>query len=111
MRKSSAQWHVYRTRFLIKAKQLTAATAFVDVLGREHHGKIGDYLVESSDGTLRIAPKEIFEDVYVALEHGNKSWPEVKMDVKAAPKMDFPSPSPLVSRPQGFRTVEKGGSQ
>jgi hypothetical protein len=106
MRKSSAQWHVYRTRFLIKAKQLTAATAFVDVLGREHHGKVGDYLVESSDGTLRIAPKEIFEDVYVALEHGSKSWPQVKV----APKMDFPGASAFVSRPDGFRAVEKAGS-
>lgn len=107
MRKSSAEWHVYRTRFLIKAKQLTAATAFVDVLGREHHGKVGDYLVESSDGTLRIAPKEIFEDVYVALEHGNKSWP----DAKVAPKMDFSSPAAFVSRQTGFRAVEKPRSQ
>lgn len=107
MRKSSAQWHVYRTRFLIKAKQLTAATAFVDVLGREHHGKVGDYLVESSDGTLRIAPREIFEDVYVALEHGGKSWPEAKV----APKIEFSNPAAFVSRAVGFPTVEKSGSQ
>ena len=111
MRKSSAQWHVYRTRFLIKAKQLTTATAFVDVLGREHHGEVGDYLVESSDGTLRIAPREIFEDVYVALEHGNKSWPDVKIGVNVDPKMDLSSPAALVAHPVGFRAVEKPRSQ
>jgi hypothetical protein len=37
---------------------------FTDVLGREHHGNPGDYVVQSAHG-LRIAPREIFEDVYV----------------------------------------------
>ena len=61
-------WNIYRTRFLVRAKQLTQPIAFTDPLGREHRGKPGDYLVESSEGLLRIAPREIFEDIYVVLE-------------------------------------------
>jgi hypothetical protein len=60
-------WITYRTRFLVKAKQLTTSLAFIDVLGRQHSGRKGDYLVESSDGVLRIAPRQIFEDIYVPL--------------------------------------------
>src|SRR5437764_13053360 len=63
----SEAWNTYRTRFLVQAKQLTEPLTFTDVLGREHHGDSGDYLIESSDG-LRIARREIFEDVYVAME-------------------------------------------
>jgi hypothetical protein len=61
-------WKIYRTRFLVRAKQLTQPLAFTDPLGREHQGEPGDYIVQSSEGLLRIAPREIFEDVYVALE-------------------------------------------
>ena len=64
----SDDWNVYRTRFLVRAKQLTQPVAFTDPLGREHRGKPGDYLVESSGGLLRVAPREIFEDIYVVLE-------------------------------------------
>ncbi len=67
MRKVESEWQVYRTRFLIRARQLTGPLEFRDALGREHRGQKGDYLVESSDGVLRIAPREIFEDVYVAM--------------------------------------------
>lgn len=67
MRKNTATWKIYRTRFLIKARQLTQPLAFVDALGREHSGQAGDYLVESSDGSRRIAQRLIFEDVYVAM--------------------------------------------
>jgi hypothetical protein len=67
VRKTESEWRVYRTRFLIRAKQLTGPLEFRDALGREHRGQGGDYLVESSDGTQRIAPREIFEDVYVAM--------------------------------------------
>ena len=67
MRKTDSEWRVYRTRFLIRAKQLSGPLEFRDALGREHRGQRGDYLVESSDGTQRIAPREIFEDVYVAM--------------------------------------------
>ena len=65
--KAESEWHVYRTRFLVRAKQLSGPLEFRDVLGREHRGQCGDYLIETSDGALRIAPREIFEDIYVAM--------------------------------------------
>jgi hypothetical protein len=65
--KATNPWITYRTRFLVKAKQLTASLTFTDVLGRQHSGRKGDYLVESCDGVLRIAPRQIFEDIYVPL--------------------------------------------
>jgi hypothetical protein len=63
----TAEWKTYRTRFLIKAKQLNSSLSFVDDLGRQHSGRKGDYLVESWDGVVSIAPRQIFEDVYVAM--------------------------------------------
>jgi hypothetical protein len=60
-------WNIYRTRFLVRARQLTQPLAFIDPLGREQRGSPGDYLVQSSEGLLRIASREIFEDVYVLL--------------------------------------------
>jgi hypothetical protein len=62
-----AEWKTYRTRFLVKAKQLGSSLSFVDPLGRQHAGRKGDYLVESSDGVISIAPRQIFEDIYVAI--------------------------------------------
>ncbi len=61
------EWKTYRTRFLVKAKQLSSSLSFVDSLGRHHSGRKGDYLVESSDGVVSIAPRQIFEDIYVAM--------------------------------------------
>ncbi len=72
------EWQIYRTRFLIRAKQLSEPLVFVDALGREHCGQKGDYLVESSDGTRRIAPRAIFEDVYVAIGRADENWPPRK---------------------------------
>jgi hypothetical protein len=69
--KASNPWITYRTRFLVKAKQLTTSLTFADALGRQHSGRKGDYLVESSDGVLRIAPRQIFEDIYVPLLSGH----------------------------------------
>ncbi len=63
----SEEWKTYRTRFLVKSKQLTSSLSFVDHLGRQHCGRKGDYLVESSDGVLSIAPRRIFEDIYVPM--------------------------------------------
>jgi hypothetical protein len=63
----AAEWKTYRTRFLVNAKQLNSSLTFTDSLGRLHSGRKGDYLVESSDGVLRIAPRQIFEDIYVPL--------------------------------------------
>jgi hypothetical protein len=73
--RKTAAWKIYRTRFLIKARQLTQPLLFVDALGREHRGQPGDYLVESSDGARRIAPRLIFEDVYVAMGPADERWP------------------------------------
>jgi hypothetical protein len=75
VRKAENEWQVYRTRFLIRARQLTGPLRFRDALGREHRGQRGDYLVESSDGSQRIAPREIFEDVYVAMNPSVEKWP------------------------------------
>lgn len=61
----SEGWKTYRTRFLVNAKQLSSTLSFVDHLGRQHRGRKGDYLVESSDGVISIAPRHIFEDIYV----------------------------------------------
>lgn len=65
------EWKTYRTRFLVNAKQLTSTLSFVDHLGRQHTGRKGDYLVESSDGVLSIAPRRIFEDIYVPMRSSN----------------------------------------
>ena len=62
-----SEWKTYRTRFLVTAIQLTQQITFVDILGREHRGRVGDYLVENSDGTRRLARREVFEDLYVEL--------------------------------------------
>jgi hypothetical protein len=70
-----SDWKVYRTRFLVRARQLTQPLFFVDALGREHHGNKGDYLVEWADGSRRIAPQEIFEDVYVPMNGLGDRWP------------------------------------
>jgi hypothetical protein len=63
----SEEWKSYRTRFLVNAKQLNSTLSFVDHLGRQHRGRKGDYLVESSDGVISIAPRRIFEDIYVPM--------------------------------------------
>jgi hypothetical protein len=68
-------WTVYRTRFLVQARQLTEPLVFTDPLGREHSGKCGDYLVESSDGLRRITPRHLFEDIYVPLHNSNEPTP------------------------------------
>jgi hypothetical protein len=86
----SEDWNVYRTRFLVRAKQLTEFVEFTDTLGRQHSGRPGDYLVQSSEGVLRVAPREIFEDVYVVLsEHQPK--------FSGADDLVFPSPESLPS--------------
>jgi len=79
-------WNTYRTRFLVRAQQLTEPVTFTDVLGREHHGNLGDYLVQSSHG-LRVAPREVFEDVYVLFK---------------GEEVELPSPSTAVSNPESL---------
>ena len=71
----SQDWKTYRTRFLVKAKQLTSTLSFTDHLGRQHCGRKGDYLVESYEGVLSIAPRHIFEDIYVQMSARNSAAP------------------------------------
>jgi len=83
----SQEWKTYRTRFLVKSKQLTSNLTFVDHLGRQHSGRKGDYLVESSDGVLSIAPRRIFEDIYVPMS----PLDEPEVSAKKAP-LSAPAP-------------------
>jgi hypothetical protein len=77
VKRMASEWKTYRTRFLITAKQLDEPLTFVDAIGREHSGQKGDYLVLSSDGSRRIAPREIFEDVYVPMGRAADPWPSL----------------------------------
>jgi hypothetical protein len=85
--KSTSPWITYRTRFLVQAKQLATSITFTDALGRQHSGRKGDYLVESSDGVLRIAPRQIFEDIYVPLA-GEPSAVESGFEAEARPGLE-----------------------
>jgi len=95
---TGSEWQIYRTRFLIRAKQLSEPLVFVDALGREHCGQKGDYLVESSDGTRRIAPRAIFEDVYVAIAPSDENWPPGK-------RRELPL-SELENKPPSGRSIQ-----
>jgi hypothetical protein len=64
---AKSNWNLYRTRFLVRARQLTQPLVFTDSLGREHCGQPGDYLLETSDGVRRITSRTLFEDIYVPL--------------------------------------------
>jgi hypothetical protein len=103
----SREWKTYRTRFLVKAKQLNCSLSFVDPLGRQHSGRKGDYLVESSDGVISIAPRQIFEDIYVPMMLEDENATLLRRD-PAQPRMhnDLRPPEPVaVGRklPQGCR--------
>jgi hypothetical protein len=87
----SEDWKTYRTRFLVKAKQLSSALSFVDSLGRQHSGRKGDYLVESSDGVISIASRQIFEDIYVAMSLADPN------------QLERPTPDLSRKRPQPCR--------
>ena len=90
------EWKTYRTRFLIKAKQLNSNLSFTDALGRQHCGRKGDYLVESFEGVLSIAPRQIFEDIYVpmigfaaeALNTGTLSSPDLPGKKSTQPSVE-----------------------
>jgi hypothetical protein len=97
--KATNRWITYRTRFLVKAKQLNSTLIFTDSLGRQHSGRKGDYLVESSDGVLRIAPRQIFEDIYVPLMVADGKNPET-VEI-------FPQPTAL---PQPITLRKRAGS-
>lgn len=82
VRNKSAVWKMYRTRFLVKARQLTAPLVFVDPLGREQRGQAGDYLVEASDGSRSIQRRQIFEDIYVAMATPEGSVSQLVSELK-----------------------------
>jgi hypothetical protein len=94
--KPTNRWITYPTRFLVKAKQLTSSLTFTDTLGRQHSGRKGDYLVESSDGVLRIAPRQIFEDIYVPLMVSDGENPETAENLTSL--TDLPQPLTLRKR-------------
>ena len=110
--KATNPWITYRTRFLVKAKQLTSSLSFTDSLGRQHSGRKGDYLVESSDGVLRIAPRQIFEDIYVPLLASQTEAPErseIPTSLSLPPHLTRKSPQPHRDRrnpSQGLRSLQ-----
>jgi hypothetical protein len=87
-------WNLYRTRFLVRARQLTQPIVFTDLLGREHSGQPGDYLVETSDGSRRITSRALFEDIYVPL--ASETTPPRAHVQKRPPAQVSPGPGSLV---------------
>lgn len=83
VKNTTAGWQIYRTRFLVKAKPLVQPMSFVYALGREQHGRPGDYLIESSDGSRSIQRREIFEDIYVAMGPAEASPSACQRDVSS----------------------------
>jgi hypothetical protein len=81
-----SQWTVYRTRFLVRARQLTEPLVFTDALGREQSGRPGDYIVESSDGIRRITTQAIFEDIYVPVSSSGVPSVLTRPVTRAAPE-------------------------
>ena len=99
----SMQWKTYRTRFLVKAKQLNSNLSFIDPLGRQHSGRKGDYLVESSEGVISIASQKIFEDIYVAMRNDNVASRSPK---RKAPGKQSLLPLNLPVGPLGIATIQ-----
>jgi hypothetical protein len=85
------QWTVYRTRFVVRARQLTEPLVFTDALGREQSGNPGDYLVETSEGLKRITTKALFEDIYVPLVVRNGAQGVLARPVSRASPENRPS--------------------
>jgi hypothetical protein len=100
--KAKTPWVTYRTRFLVKARQLTASLTFTDALGRQHSGRKGDYLVESSDGVLRIAPRQIFEDIYVPLAAPGGTQEPAQISQQEQESSQPCNPLPLRHLPAAF---------
>ena len=99
-------WITYRTRFLVKARQLTTSLTFKDVLGRQQCGRKGDYLVESTEGVLSIAPRQIFEDIYVPLQAGETPGPDqTSTQPTTIPQYDTP-PCDQMSQDETSRQQE-----
>jgi hypothetical protein len=102
--KAITPWITYRTRFLVKARQLTTGLNFTDALGRQQCGRKGDYLVESTEGILSIVPRQIFEDIYVPLL-ANETGPD-EASTHSAPLPQYrPTPCQEVPRPREIPTL------
>jgi hypothetical protein len=100
------EWKTYRTRFLIKAKQLNSNLSFTDALGRQHCGRKGDYLVESFEGVLSIAPRQIFEDIYVTMNAGD----QLPAEPSNTPTLSLPDLRPETSTSLPSRPLISTGS-
>jgi hypothetical protein len=116
MMTSRDPWNVYRTRFLVRARQLTEPLLFTDSLGREHSGQPGDYLVEFSDGILRITTQALFEDIYVPFATPPATAPAITItigDLSSTSALNGSATS-IMSRPAVSvltRTVTAGEDQ
>ena len=102
----ASEWTTYRTRFLIKARRLEQPVSFVDCLGRQHSGKEGDYLVLSSEGSQRVAPREIFEDIYVPMNEAPSDWPSGSQTSRSQLELLQLETRDLQSKLSRSRTVE-----
>jgi len=94
-------WQTYRTRFTVRARILTAPLSFVDALGREQNGKRGDYLVESN-GMVTIASRNIFEDVYIALDPSQASAETTGVVRREQNSFGPPRKSPISTKKSGY---------
>ncbi|HEX4785243.1 MAG TPA: hypothetical protein VH350_12935 [Candidatus Sulfotelmatobacter sp.] len=114
----SEEWKTYRTRFLVNAKQLSSALSFVDHLGRQHRGRKGDYLVESSDGVISIAPRHIFEDIYVHMpsasepdidvsKFAHSSLDRLNVEALEIERVNFPKPPARTGANRGDGTDQR----
>ena len=90
---AKTNWNLYRTRFLVRARQLTEPLVFTDSFGREHCGQPGDYLLETSDGVRRIISRTLFEDIYVPLSPEQLSLSPLSVQ-KRSSASDLPRASP-----------------
>src|ERR1039458_9567657 len=105
--KATNPWITYRTRFLVKARQLTTSLTFIDALGRQQCGRKGDYLVESAEGVLSIAPRQIFEDIYVALQANETPGPDQTSTQPTTPPQYETTPCEEMSpQPESLRQRE-----
>lgn len=94
-------WKLYRTRFLAKAVRLDQPCSVTDAGGRVQQGGPGDYLVEAPDGSHRIAPAQVFEDIYVEFEAADEHPITRKTRVLGTPSI--PLGAPPHQPPQGVK--------
>jgi len=94
--KAESTWTIYRSRFVVRARQLTECLVFTDALGREHSGQPGDYLVESLEGLRCIRPQAQFESIYLPLQESPR--PTSRAGFKHVGMPDVLTPQTLPTR-------------